>query len=102
MAMSLLRYFEPINRLPTPEEAGLSASTTQAVNQAVEKAVLVNLRADAEVKTKVSFTPEDRAMIGKYAAESMQIAVFKFAIYPEKPETQLFYYAIKTRPTVYQ
>ena len=29
-----------------------------------------------------------------------QIAIFKFAIYLEKPETQLFYYAIKTRPTV--
>ena len=27
VAMSLLRYFEPINRLPTPKEAGLSAST---------------------------------------------------------------------------
>ena len=29
-----------------------------------------------------------------------QIAIFKFAIYLEKPETQLFYYAIKTRHTV--
>ena len=29
-----------------------------------------------------------------------QIAIFKFAIYLKKPETQLFYYAIKTRPTV--
>ena len=29
-----------------------------------------------------------------------QIAIFKFAIYLEKPKTQLFYYAIKTRPTV--
>ena len=29
-----------------------------------------------------------------------QIAIFKFTIYLEKPETQLFYYAIKTRPTV--
>ena len=84
VAMSLLRYFEPINRLPTPEEARLSANTTQAVNQAVEKAVSVNLRADAEAKTKkrkytVSFTPEDRAMIGKYAAESGNAAaVMKF------------------------
>ena len=71
----------------------------------MEKAVSAYLRADAEAKTKktkytVSFTPEDRAMIGKYAAESMQIAFFKFAIYLEKPETQLFYDAIKTRPTV--
>ena len=29
-----------------------------------------------------------------------QIAIFKFAIYLKKPEMQLFYYAIKTRPTV--
>ena len=46
VVMSLLRYFEPINRLPTPEEVGLSASTTQAL----EKALSVNLRADAEAK----------------------------------------------------
>ena len=30
-----------------------------------------------------------------------QIAIFKFTIYLEKPKTQLFYYAIKTQPTVY-
>ena len=30
-----------------------------------------------------------------------QIAIFKFAIYLGKSETQLFYYAIKTRPTRY-
>ena len=29
-----------------------------------------------------------------------QIAIFKIAIYLEKPEMQLFYYTIKTRPTV--
>ena len=32
--------------------------------------------------------------------QHVQIAIFKFVIYLKKPETQLFYYAIKTRPTV--
>ena len=74
--MSLLCYCEPINRLPTPEEAGLSASTTQAVNQAVEKAVSVN------------------HVVGVANTQHVQITFFKFAIYLEEPETQLFYYAI--------
>ena len=38
--------------------------------------------------------------IGVANTQHVQIAIFKFAIYLEKPETQLFYYAIKTRPTV--
>ena len=33
--------------------------------------------------------------------QHVQIAIFKFAIYLEKPEKQLFYYTIKTRPTVH-
>ena len=39
---------------------------------------------------------------GAANTQHAQIAIFKFVIYLEKPETQLFYYAIKTRPTVYR
>ena len=38
--------------------------------------------------------------VGVANTQPAQIAIFKFAIYLEKPETQLFYYAIKTQPTV--
>ena len=40
----------------------------------------------------------DYAGVGN--TQHAQIAIFKFAIYLKKSETQLFYYAIKTRPTV--
>ena len=43
----------------------------------------------------------ERDYTGVANTQHAQIATFKFAIYLEKPETQLFYYAIKTRPTVY-
>ena len=45
--MSILRYLKPVNgnRLPTPDEAGLSASTTKEVNQWVDKGIAGNRRA---------------------------------------------------------
>ena len=45
--MSILRYLKPTtgNNLPTPDEAGLSASIIKEVNQAVERAIAGNRRA---------------------------------------------------------
>ena len=71
------------NNLPTPDEAGLSASITKEVNQSVERAIAGNRRApDNPTKTKkrkytVSFTPEDRATIGRYADENDNAAAVK-------------------------
>ena len=36
--MSLLRYLQPVNRLPTPEEAEVPPNDNQKVNQVVENA----------------------------------------------------------------
>ena len=83
--MSILRYLKPItgNNLPTPDEVGLSPSITKEVNQLVERATAGNRRVpDDGTKMKkrkytVSFMPEDRATIGKYAAENSNGAAIK-------------------------
>ena len=47
-----------------------------------------------------SLSSQNADYAGVANTQHAQIVIFKFAIYLEKPETQLFYYAIKTRPTV--
>ena len=70
--MSLLRYFKPANRLPTADEAGLPTTVTAEVNKAVEKALHGASKVEKSKKRKytTAFTPEDRAAIGRYAAEN--------------------------------
>ena len=65
--VSILRYLKPVtgNNLPTPDEAGLSATITKEVNQSVETAIAGNRR-----------TPDNRA-IGKYAAENGNAAAIE-------------------------
>ena len=68
-AVSLRRYFKPTNKLPTADEAGLSANVVKEVNQVVTSA-LERSEASAGKNRKYTtiFTPDDRAAIGKYAA----------------------------------
>ena len=69
--MSILRYLKPVigNSLPTPDEAGLSASIIKEINQSGERAVVSNRRApDNGAKGKC-----DR----KYAAENGNAAGIK-------------------------
>ena len=70
--MSLLRYFKSANRLPTADEAGLPTTVTAEVNKAVEKALHGASKVEKSKKRKytTAFTPEDRAAIGRYAAEN--------------------------------
>ena len=71
--MSLRKYFKPASALPTLEKTGLSTHATAKANKAVERTI------QSERKTKSAgtkrtytstFIPEDRAAIGKYAAEN--------------------------------
>ena len=73
--MSLLRYFKPANRLPTADEAGLPTTVTAEVNKAVEKAQHGASKVEKSKKRKytTAFTPEDRAAIGRYAAENVYL-----------------------------
>ena len=45
--MSILHYLKPVtgNNLPTPDEAGLSASITKEINQLVERGIAGNRHA---------------------------------------------------------
>ena len=80
--MSILSYLKPVQRLPTPSEAGLPDSVTADVNQIVEK-VLSDGEKGTEARRKpkrkytTSFSPKDRAVIGKYAAENGNAAAVK-------------------------
>ena len=69
--VSLLRYLKPVNRLPMADEARLSPGVAAEVNKVVEKALHAGGTSNAERPKKrkytTSFTPEDRAAIGRYA-----------------------------------
>ena len=67
--MSILSYFKA-SPLPTPKETGIGASATKAANQAVSR-VLSPVNEPVKKKRKVysAFTDQQRAAIGKYAAE---------------------------------
>ncbi len=75
--MRLFRYLKPINRLPSAEQAGLPATIVQEVNQAVQDALDCDTRTGKKRKYTVTFTPEDRAAIGQYAAENGNAAAVK-------------------------
>ena len=61
--MSLHKHFKPANALPTPKESGLSMHATTEANKAVEST-------GRKRKYTSTFIPEERAAIGKYAAEN--------------------------------
>ena len=73
--MSIRRYFKSAVNLPTPSQAQLSPNVLREVNQAVT-AALEREEAGNQAKRgkkrkyNASFTPEDRAAIGRYAAEN--------------------------------
>ena len=65
MIMSLYRFFKPLTCLPTAEEAGLSAPTTEEANKAVKEVLASHRSASARENQKrkcTSFTPEIRAI----------------------------------------
>ena len=71
--MSLGKYFKPANALPTYKESGLSMHATTEVNKAVERALQRETEAKStgrKRKCTSTFTPKERAAIGKYAAEN--------------------------------
>ena len=70
--MSILTFFKPKRTLPTAENTGLSEHMTREANKAVESALQKESEAPPERKKRkytTTFSPEDRAEIGKYASE---------------------------------
>ena len=74
--MSIRNYLKPTNKLPTAAETGLPALAVESANSAVAKFGKKQLHhQDAPAgswkrKYTSTFTDEDRAKVGKYAAEN--------------------------------
>ena len=67
--MSLRRYFKPANKLSTAEETGLPTNVLKEVNQVVSDTL--DRSGGATTGRKIKYTTaEDRAAIGRYAAEN--------------------------------
>ena len=59
--------------LPTAEQTGLPAITLEKANEAVQDDALGHVAKTATSRKRkytITFTPEDRASIGRYAAEN--------------------------------
>ena len=74
-----LKFFKPTNVLLTAKDTGLSEHVVQEANKAVENAQKEQEVSEAPPVKKrrkytVTFTPEDRAKIGKHAAENGNVA----------------------------
>ena len=74
---TLRHFFTPQTCLPTAEETGLSAQTTEEANKAVEDVLKPQRLASASENRKkrkytTSFAPEDwgHIHVGRYAAEN--------------------------------
>ena len=75
--MSIRRYFKSTVNLPTPSQAQLR-EVNQAVTTALEREEAGNqAKRGKKQKYNASFTPEDRAAIGRYAAENGNAAAVK-------------------------
>ena len=79
--MSLRHYFKQKSNLPTSSQTQLPTNILSEVNQAVT-AVLGHeeersQRAGTKRKYTKSFTPEDRAKVGRYATENGNTAAVK-------------------------
>ena len=81
VSMSLRRYFKQKSNLPTSSQTQLPPNILKEVNQAVTAALgreeERSPRAGTKRKYTKSFTPEDQAKIGRYAAQIDNAAAVK-------------------------
>ena len=78
--MSLHRYFKANLTLPTTKETGLSPRTLVEAIKSVEQLFLASQSEEKQTKKRkytTTFTPKDRADIGRYAAENGNLAAVK-------------------------
>ena len=71
--MSILKYFQ--TALPTPEQTGIGEHATTSANTQVSKQLQLTGRKKRKAYT--AFSDEDRAKIGKHAAENGNSSALK-------------------------
>ena len=73
--MSLLKYLNQKNPLPTPRQTAIGKQATSEANRQVER--VIGERQVGKRKKYATYTNEDRAWIGQYAAENGNIRAMK-------------------------
>ena len=75
--MSILKFFKLVNTLPTTEQIGLSEYAVCSANHAIERMLEKqncqqgeDLSSSRKRKYTMTFTAENRAKVGKHAAEN--------------------------------
>ena len=103
--MSLLRYMRPRSSLPAPQQTGIGERATTEANTAVAK-VIGNSGHSIGRKRKryTAFSDEDRAAIGRHAAENSNVsALSKFrSSFPDLGESTVRLFKKKYQETVKQ
>ena len=76
--MSILRYFQRQPALPTPQQTGIGERATTEANAAIEKELSADAAGNSRKRKKYTeFSDEDRAVIGKHAAENGTLSAQK-------------------------
>jgi len=79
--MALLRFLKPKSSLPSATDTGLGETTTKEANAAVERVLQEQSQPTGgrtrKRKVYTSFSDEQRAVIGRYAAEHSNTAAVK-------------------------
>ena len=82
--MSLLKFFKPVNSLPSAKETGITDHAASSANHAVQKMLEKESckrgedpSGDWKRKHTMSFTVEDCAQVDKYAAQSRVAVAWK-------------------------
>ena len=73
--MSLLRYMRPRSSLPAPQQTGIGERATTEANAAVAKVIGDSGHSIGRKRKRyTAFSDEDRAAIGRHAAENSNVS----------------------------
>ena len=77
--MSIQSYFKPARSLPTPAETGIGEVATKEANRAVQRVLDEQSSQQPSPKRRkyTTFNDEQRARVGKYAAENGNTAALR-------------------------
>ena len=76
--MSLLCYIQPCSSLPTPQQTGIGERATTEANAAVTEVIGDSGHSNGRKKKRyTAFSDEDRAAIGRHAAENSNVSMLR-------------------------
>ena len=76
--MSLLRYRQPRSSLPTPQQTGIGGRATTEASADVAKVIGGSGHSNGRKRKRyTAFSDEDRAAIGRHAAENSNVSTLR-------------------------